>query len=213
MIIFIGGAPKIGKTIVARKISDKLGYFLLSTDDIAAGIKQISGIDHNHPFYQNFKYEHSNINDYYSNYPIKEIIKNYLSVSNEITKFVTAYAKSLIKHEKQNLIIEGIHLVPSLMDINFITDPDISYIALGNTSYPIFLEYAINKNKVKEGWLNKMNNTAFKRFIKFSTEYSLLYKRECQYYGLNYFEVCSSTFNRDTDNIVNNIVDKTNTNV
>ena len=41
-VIFIGGAPMIGKTTVAREIACRLQYDCISTDDIGAAIASVT---------------------------------------------------------------------------------------------------------------------------------------------------------------------------
>jgi len=112
-IILIGGAPLVGKSYVAEKLSKRFCLPWMSTDLMRDQmIKLVRKKDYPNLFF----YVGANPINYFKKYEAKEIVKHQNKESKDVWKVV----KSLIEANKEadyiwdSFIIEGIAILPSL---------------------------------------------------------------------------------------------------
>ena len=101
-VIYLGGAPMIGKTTVARLLACRLRYSSISTDDIGAAIKSVTMTDQ-HPI---------DYREYYISNSKEELIQD---VNNQHDRLWPALQTLIQNHEAWGhpVVIEGWALRPS----------------------------------------------------------------------------------------------------
>ena len=117
MIYLVGGAPRCGKTILSKELAKKTGASWISTDSIEVAIKAItpkSQLDKKFP-YEKLQRQNEGT-------PYVDMAKNSAAalLRAEITeaKSIWPSVREIIKHfidTKQDSIVEGVHLMPSLV--------------------------------------------------------------------------------------------------
>ena len=115
MIYLIGGSPRCGKTILAKKISREKRIPFISTD----AIRQI--ILHSTPrseikkkFPQELLSKHKGKFFRFEVYPPIQLLKAQIKEAETMWPGVKAFIEQSIMH-KQDFIIEGMHLLPKLV--------------------------------------------------------------------------------------------------
>lgn len=117
MIYLIGGAPRCGKTILAKKIAVKRKIPCISTDTIRSMVIACTPKRH---INKKFPYQHLQLEE--NAVPYQDMARNSSAVllRAEITesKSIWPSTRAMIEHFvecKQDFIIEGVHLLPELV--------------------------------------------------------------------------------------------------
>lgn len=139
-IILIGGAPAIGKTTLAAKLSKELGIPWISTDSIREVMRAGASKKENPGL---FYFTDKTAEVYLKSYSPKEIVADQNKESIDVWKGIKSFIYSTGNYNPQismRYIIEGVAIIPSMIYRDF---PDSDFIK------PIFLLDS-NKNRIKE---------------------------------------------------------------
>ncbi len=182
--ILIGGGSSSGKSVLARRLADKLGYDLLAVDDFRIAIQQVVGREHlvNY-FLQGSVFE----ND------ISELIKKH----EEVSKIVCKAIEAVIGHNvyiKNPIILEGDDLLPA-----FVIDMLKKY----SKGKAIFI-YQLDGQIIKKNILTRARHTddlteeKLKKQVDFIVEDNIRIKSQAEYYNLTTISAnpYESLFNR-----------------
>lgn len=117
MFYIIGGAPRTGKTSLAKLLSEKLGVPWISTDTIESVILQYVSEKELSLLFPKSKIrkdtEHSN-DTMYERYSSAEIVNAYLNQGKSLERALEAFLESEAQHD-HSYILEGYHATPSLV--------------------------------------------------------------------------------------------------
>ena len=209
MLIFIGGAPRIGKSILSKELANKLNTSYASTDALRWGAKQLKQISADDPlFILDRLDEWDNRKDFYTKYSTQEITAFCKTESCEVVKIVKGFIESTA-YRNQSFILEGIALLPSLIDQGFLEQYKINYFCVGNTDFKSLFDYSWN-NRSHGDWLSGTDRSTFEKVIKFSCEFSKTIRKEAEEKQVQYFELHSSSFNEDIKKIVDSVLKTSN---
>lgn len=139
-IILIGGAPAIGKTTLAAKLSKELGMPWISTDSIREVMRTGASIKDNPNL---FYFTDKKAEVYLKSHSPKEVVVDQNKESIDVWKGAKSFIDSARDYDskiKFSYIIEGVAILPSLIYKDF---PDSDFIK------PIFLLDS-NKDRIKE---------------------------------------------------------------
>jgi len=117
MIYLIGGPPRCGKTILAKKLSQKVGASWISADTIESIICQYTPASEQDTLMPKNKLRRDtqNSNDLmYTRYSANQILEAYIVQSKAIWKGIEALIECMIS-DNQDLIIEGHQLHPTFI--------------------------------------------------------------------------------------------------
>src|SRR3989339_1435468 len=98
MISLIGGAPRLGKSIVATRLMEKRTMPVISTDDLYVKFTRDSGMQ----FAQ------------VMHLPTEEIVQILLREAHAIEVFLQEFIGQQMKAQT-DFVLEGVHLLPSLV--------------------------------------------------------------------------------------------------
>jgi 2-phosphoglycerate kinase len=167
MIYLIGGAPKCGKTTLAKKLSRILNISWISTDSLQSVVQTYIGKDEiPKKFPWSFRRKSAiRLNDVaYKTFSANEIIKFYRIQAKNIFKAIEIMTICEIT-DGNDLIIEGYHIEPSLVVglQKKYSEKNVSGIFLVKTNVKKFIQniprtstpndWIINKTKNKETYL------------------------------------------------------------
>lgn len=201
MIIFIGGPPRVGKTVLARKLAKELQYSWLSTDDLRGLVRKVGRFPKKHPIFTLIRTgEEYNQKKFYEKYSPEEIIKLQNTESKVVAKIIKTFIEE-ISYRKRNFVMEGVALFPPYYEKEFIRRHSIKFCCVGNTDYQAFINYSW-KNRSVGDWLENSNRKTFERVIRFCTEFSKVFKKEAKRRGFPYFEIHSLNFNEEISKAV-----------
>jgi 2-phosphoglycerate kinase len=206
MLIFLGGAPRVGKSFIAHELSKRLDISYCSTDDLRWGEKEIGYIAKNNPLFLFDKMEHwTGDRSIYKNYSIKELIEAQNKESKEVLKLVNGFIASL-NDNKEDFILEGVALVPHLIPKEFIEKYQIQFFCIGNTNYTSFIEYSWF-HRTQGDWLKKVDYETFSKIINYCSVFSEHFKLESEKRNIPYFEIASNNFQQNSSYIINSIIE------
>ncbi|MBU1118203.1 hypothetical protein KKD37_04555 [Patescibacteria group bacterium] len=201
MIYFLGGAPRTGKSQLAKKISKATGFSWLSTDNLRESVVNLESIPKSDQLFAHWiSWKDEDYIEKTFSPSIQEIINNQKSESKEVVKIVKGFVES-ISYNNRDFILEGVALLPSFFDTSFIDKYQIKFICVGNTNFESFFEYSWN-HRSEGDWLENSNRDIFKKVISYSSKFSELFRNEAKSYNYPYYEINSQTFKSDLDQIV-----------
>lgn len=190
MIYLISGAPRCGKTTIAKKLAKKLHISWISADTLESIVKiNISPNDRKRLFPKDIiRKETKQSNDImYTKYNPKEIKNAYIKQAKASWKAISTLIDCKIR-EGNNFIIEGHQLHPKL-----IFDLTKKY-GKENIRSLILTRFSVNKiiegclkNKAKNDWFiqkTKENKTYYK-MAEMIKEYSYFFEKEAKKYKID----------------------------
>lgn len=203
MFIFIGGAPRVGKTLLANKVSKKLDIPCVSVDALRDGAFNLGykQITRSYMFVKKRLGAYDDPIKYYENHEIPEIINNEILESKEIMKLV----KGFIEKENRNgksFILVGTALMPDLVDTELKNNCDIRQHHVVNLDFESYLDYSLS-NRGDTGWLAECSERIFSKVVRVSYEISRLYQTQCDSdKDIFCYPISSENFEKDIDKSV-----------
>lgn len=201
-VILIGGAPRIGKSQLAKIIAARLGGHIASTDSIRSAAKRMVK-DESSPIFRINRHNamsESEWLDYFSNNP-----DAVLADMNEESRATWPAVRSFIRSfEDDDLVhvVEGVHLLPDLVGELSIDTQNIIFV--GNT----FQEHASNViNHAKDNptidWMMGagFSDEKIMTQAQFSIDMSQYFKTEAKKYGYKYIELGNSSYPQNLQKI------------
>jgi 2-phosphoglycerate kinase len=133
-IILIGGAPTVGKTYTAKRLSKKIGVSWISTDMIRSFMRNFV-LKKDYPKLFEFVGSDVTAEKYLSSNTPKQIVKSQNKESIEVWKGVKYFIKSVDRSyasEENSYIIEGVAILPHLINKTFKKNKNIKPVFLLN---------------------------------------------------------------------------------
>ena len=182
MIYLIGGSPRGGKSILARRLSKQLGISYISTDNLRPVIlpyfpkkEQASAF----PFEQMFAPD--NREEFFKNYTGREMLKADIKEAKVIWPGVKGLIEYLILC-RMDYIIEGFHLLPSLVH-KFKNKNKLKIVYLIKQDEEKILKGFL-KNTNNEDWIASYidDKDILRKAAKAMSFYEVYFERECKKY-------------------------------
>lgn len=117
MFYLIGGAPRCGKTTVAKELSQKLGIPWISTDTLESTIMEYvddSKFESYFPKSTLRKLTNNSNDEMYTKYTAEEIVDTYISQGASLAKGIKMFVASEAAYN-HDYILEGHHIHPRLI--------------------------------------------------------------------------------------------------
>lgn len=207
MVIFLGGPPRVGKSILAKRLNKELNISYTSTDALRYGAKQLKQIPPTDPLFILDRLEEWEKRDeFYTKYSSEKIISFQNKESEEVAKIVKGFIESTA-YRKQDIILEGVALLPRFFETNFLKEFDISFFCVGNTNFEAFYTYSWEHRGTGD-WLSETNQDVFEKIIKYCSDFSKTFKDDAEKYNIPYFEIQSEKFEEDIEKITEDITQK-----
>lgn len=184
-IYIVGGAPRTGKSIIARRLMNSLSVPWVSTDAFRAVAQRMSP-----PEERAIKFPFGGFTsaDQLNDMAIKQMLEWQITEGESLHLFL----RSFIDYQLgvlDNYIIEGVHFLPEhvrqFLDSN--EHNDIKAVFIVSTNIDEQLK-SMRKNTSHFDWLTNASDETFLSVAKFVTEYGKWLKAECQKYQLPYVE-------------------------
>lgn len=199
MIYLIGGAPRIGKSIIGKKFAKSIKGHFISTDKLEENIKKppeavmlyFSG--------------NENKNTLTSAERVEILLKEAETLYNNLQALIEENV-----NKDHDVVIEGVHLLPKYVAV-FIKKfggKNIKSIFIGSTNTKLILKGLI-QNTGPNNWHKKFSKNALQQIAGFSEIYSKYIKNETQKYNFSYIER-SDNFQKDIINIINKLIENKN---
>jgi 2-phosphoglycerate kinase len=199
MIYVIGGAPRCGKTKLAKKISKKLGIPIFSTDVLRVEVLNKTPknkINIRFPFEEMFCGDQ--VDECFKNYEPVDFLNADKREARTLIGEIKMFFRDKIK-QGEDYIIEGVHLLPKYIDALPGLNKEFKVIYLGK----------LNEEKIMKGLcLNRDKNDWILGHIKRKVTIKRAAAMVCVY-G-KYFEKESGRFNFEYVNTEDNFINKIN---
>lgn len=200
---FIGGAPRIGKTILSLALAEKIGGHYVSTDSIRNAAKKACKDESSDLFIINAA-EHISDEEWLKNhneFPEKVIeYQNRESIAlwPSLVSFCNSFCEDSAIH-----VVEGVALLPSLVFAMKDKPKHIFYV--GNTSEKhsqSMLDFA--KKFPQWDWMaaSGYSDEKIKAMATFVKEMSLYFKSEAEKYSFPYYELDDDHFEQSIKDII-----------
>jgi len=188
MFYLIGGAPRVGKSIIAQVLTKSVKGRFVSTDDL----ENQSGRSSFVPF---------------SSDPEKntlapsELVKVLISDADLLQGDINKILKEA-KAEKKDIVFEGVHLLPKYVSIykEILGEENFKIIFIGSTNTGLILQ-GMAENTSPDNWLKTFDQTVRKQIALFANAFSKYLITETQKFSLLYKER-SSDFQEDLTEII-----------
>jgi len=187
MIYLVGGAPRVGKSIIAKQFAESISAQFISTDELESSGQEDSVI-----FYNDAK-------------------KNILTPSERIES-IRKEAKQIISdinniidkaiNKQQDTVIEGVHLFPAYVAdfIKKFKEDNIKAIFIGSKNIELILE-GMALDTSQNNWLKDFNQDVLKQIAVFTKAFSNYVHEESKKYNLIYRER-SNDFQKDVCDVI-----------
>ena len=197
MFFFIGGAPRIGKSLIAKKFADAEQATLISTDEVDERyVKTLSKLDRERLFpMPNF----SGTPSHNALEPMERVRMQMVTASSlelELKRVVLETVQ--ISHQA---VVEGIHITPSLVDKIKEQYPDqmVKAIFIGSQNQKLIID-GVKKNTNPHNWLKDSPEEIIRQVAQFVVSFSSFIQQEARTHLMDYFER-TDDFERDKKQI------------
>ncbi len=185
MIYLIGGAPRVGKSIVADKVRTATQAKLVSTDDLcSAYTKTLSDEDRRNKFpLPGFSGDPSE-NTLTADERVDLQTTSAKSLWPEISKMIIAAVEN-----GQDLVIEGVHILPGFVRelMNQCGSEKITALFLGLDDADQVVD-GIMKNTSPDNWMRESDPAVIRQVAEFVAALSRRIEKEARAHGLYYKE-------------------------
>jgi len=191
MIYLIGGAPRIGKSIIAKQLARDIKAKFVSTDELEKPDNDSESV---------IFYEDSKKNTLTPEERIESVKKEAEEIIAEIESII---GRSV--NQSQDIVIEGVHLFPNYV-YNFLNKfgkGKIKAIFSGSTNIKFILE-GLKKSTGPNNWHKDFNQEVQMQIALFVQVFSKHLIKECKKYGLEYKER-SNDFKKDGEDILRDL--------
>ncbi len=203
---FIGGPPRVGKTILALALAEKIRGHVVSTDAIRDAVKKACS-DHENNIFKINKTKNISDEEWMKNHieqpdiAIDHENKESKAIWPSLVSFCNTFCEDNAIH-----IVEGVALLPSLVK-EMKNKPD-HIIYVGNTSEDhihAMMDFA--KRFPEQDWMSAMNYSPEKiaGMATFVREMSLYFKSEAERFSFPYYEINDDDFIVSISRIIEDI--------
>lgn len=206
MFYLIGGAPRSGKTTIAKELSNKLSIPWISTDTLESVVVKYINSDNIEKLFPKSvlrKLTNNSNDEMYIKYTSNEIVDAYIEQGKSMAQAIETFiaCEALYNHD---YILEGHHISPDLVLILKDKFP-IKAVFVGREDIEETLK-AITINPHENDWVtSKTKNTeTYTLIANMLTEFSLRVKKSAEENNLQYVSVATN-FKDVVEQIVGNI--------
>lgn len=210
MIYLIGGSPRCGKTMIANKLSKKLGISLMSADTLESiAASYISENERPKLFPKSVmreKTKQSN-DEFYALYTSKQITKAYIQQARASWKAIEMMVLASDK-EGHDIIIEGHQIHPRLIAKLQRRHPGVIRAVVLTRFDKKSIVSDSRKNKAKNDWfLQKTSDrSTHYKIAEMITDYSVFFDKEAKNYKIKMFDM-DKDFHKQISNVISWLTD------
>lgn len=204
MIYLIGGAPRLGKSIVAKRLMAKLVVSWMSTDALRDVLYETADPERRtalFPFAEDFSA------DRWLRRTTEEILKDQWHEGESMSKAIRAF----VEHQadaNEPFILEGVHILPELVG-ELQKDPKLNgqvrAMFIAGTDASVVQE-GLRANKSPSDWLRGASDDVRKAVVSFAVAFSEKVEAEATRFGLPIFER-TRNFDADMEAVINTLVE------
>lgn len=197
MLYIIGGAPRCGKTKLARILSKKLNVPFFLTDLLRSEVlkkTRKNQVNLKFPFEKMFNGDQ--VDDCFKKYKPEDFLnadrREARTLFNEIREFIEDKIK-----QKQDYIIEGVHMLPNYIKKFGLRASECKIIYFGKIDKVKILK-GLGINRDKDDWIlgHIYRKITLKRVADMVSVYGKYFKKESSHYGFKFINTEEDFFNK-----------------
>jgi 2-phosphoglycerate kinase len=205
MIYFLGGPPRVGKSIIAMEIARRRGISAVSTDSLGAVLETVVGQEECPGLFAvsqfNEMAEADRIELLRGN-PTQRIgyqLEESAAVWRAVEPFVVRE-----QEEGRDLVAEGVAVLPDL--VNQLVGVDYRVAFLGNQAHARDHNIKRSARDSEQDWMRHASDVYVEAFASFVAEMSRYIEQEAHRYGFEYFELEGRPFSDAVGEVVGSLV-------
>jgi len=197
MIYIIGGAPRSGKTKLAKRLSRKLSVPIYSTDKLRIQVARktpVSKIDLMFPF--NRMFDGDKVDECFRKYKSEDFLNaDKVEASCLIEEIITFMKHNL--NNNNDYIIEGVHLLPRYIKKIQLSISECRIIYLGKIDEHKILN-GLKLNKDKKDWIigHIKKSVSLVRASRMVSVYGKFFLKEAKKYGFKFLNTEEDFFKK-----------------
>jgi len=194
MLYLIGGAPRLGKSLIAKELMRRTDCPWLATDSLCAALTKMAGkrLPNLFPF-KPFSSESSRL-------PTATVVHDQLTDAASMQKSIHAFLQ-YYENSKEDCILEGMHLLPSSIAEWRSDTPHLQCVFLIDLNKDNVLR-GIAANKEPSNWLRDAPEQTLHAVSDFSVALSEYLRAESEKHHISFFER-TTDFRKDIDAVIN----------
>lgn len=200
MIYLIGGSPRSGKTILSKKLSERLGVPYISTDVLRLFMIACLKSDDKYNYFPFEKMFDSSaaVDTFYKENSGDDMLAADLEEAKNLMPGIIAFI-DYFKNSSGNYIIEGVHFLPNLI-AHLKEDRDIEIIMLSKKGSDKIYQ-GLKENRGKDDWIadNIKDDQILSAAAKSLSQYGEYFEKESAKYSLNCINTEENFFDKIED--------------
>jgi len=187
MIYLIGGAPRTGKSTIAKQFAEFIDGRFVSTDELESPSQEPSV----------FFSDDATKNILTPKERLESVINEASQIINDIDGIISTAISN-----NEVIVIEGVHLFPKYVAglIKKFGEKNLKAIFIGSSDIELMLQ-GMNQNTSPNNWPEDFSGEEKRQIALFTKEFSDYIRAESKKYNLHYKER-SSNFQKDTNEVI-----------
>ena len=202
MIYFLGGPPRVGKSIIARSITSENRINVVSTDSLGAVLENVLDPQLEPGLFIVNRFNQMCVEDridLLANNPADRI-NDQIEENRAVWKAVVPFVHRE-RDEGRDVAVEGVAVLPEL--VNQLETVDYRVVFIGNQGKEHKENIKRSAQEIDHDWMRDASDRYIAAFAVFVMEMSRTIEREAHSYGYQYIEMSSRPF----DDVVCQVVD------
>ena len=207
MIYFLGGPPRVGKSIIARTITSKYCINVVSTDSLGAVLENVLDPELEPGLFIVNRFNEMCVED-----RIDLMVKNTTERINYQIEENRAVWKAVVpfvqreRDEGRDVVVEGVAILPEL--VNQLENVDFRVVFIGNQGNEHKENIKSNAQEIGHDWMVDASDKYVEAFAVFVMEMSRYIEREAHKYGYKYIEISSRPFDDAVCQVVDSLLER-----
>jgi 2-phosphoglycerate kinase len=207
MIYFLGGPPRVGKSIIAKTITSKYSINVVSTDSLGAVLENVLDPELEPGLFIVNRFNEMCVED-----RIDLMIKNTTERINYQIEENRAVWKAVVpfvqreRDEGRDVVVEGVAILPEL--VNQLENVDFRVVFIGNQGNEHKENIKRSAQEIVHDWMQDASDKYVEAFAVFVMEMSKYIEREAHIYGFNYIEISGRPFDDTVCQIVDSLLER-----
>jgi 2-phosphoglycerate kinase len=207
MIYFLGGPPRVGKSIIGKTITSKYGINVVSTDSLGAVLENVLDPELEPGLFIVSRFNEMGVADridlMVNN--TTERINCQIEENRAVWKAVVPFVQRE-RDEGRDVVVEGVAILPEL--VNQLENVDFRVVFIGNQGNEHKENIKQSAQETGHDWMQDASDKYVEAFAVFVMEMSKYIEREAHIFGYSYIEISSRQFDDAVCQVVESLLER-----